>query len=105
MDLPDEVCGAGGTPPSGATSRTLLERVRAGEATAWQQLVNLYSPLVLRCCRRWDLQDQDVADVFQEVFQAVALHIGSFRKEKPGDTFRGWLRTITRNKVYDHFRR
>jgi len=105
MDPSDEVCGDGGAPPSSATSRSLLGRVRAGEATAWQQLVNLYSPLVLRCCRHWDLQDQDVADVFQEVFQAVALHISGFRKEKPGDTFRGWLRTITRNKVHDHYRR
>ena len=43
--------------------------------------------------------------MFQEVFQAVATHIASFRKERSGDTFRGWLRTITRNKVLDHFRR
>src|SRR5262249_50127058 len=49
--------------------------------------------------------DQDAADVFQEVFQAVAAHVGGFRKERPGDTFRGWLRTITRNKVHDLFRR
>jgi RNA polymerase sigma-70 factor (ECF subfamily) len=28
-----------------------------------------------------------------------------FRRDNEGDTFRGWLRTITRNKVRDHFRR
>jgi RNA polymerase sigma-70 factor (ECF subfamily) len=51
-----------------------------------------------------DLPRQEIADVFQEVFQSVAVHIHAFHRDRPGDTFRGWLRTITRNKVYDHFR-
>jgi RNA polymerase sigma-70 factor (ECF subfamily) len=101
-DIPD---GEGGPQPSTATSRSLLDRVKAADAAAWERLVGLYAPLVFRWCRRWDLQEQDVADVFQEVFQAVVAHIGQFRKERPGDTFRGWLWKITRNKVHDHFRR
>jgi RNA polymerase sigma-70 factor (ECF subfamily) len=51
-----------------------------------------------------DLPRQEAADVFQEVFQSVAAHIRDFHRDRPGDTFRGWLRTITRNKVHDHFR-
>jgi RNA polymerase sigma-70 factor (ECF subfamily) len=31
--------------------------------------------------------------------------VGAFRKELAGDTFRGWLRRITQNKLHDHFRR
>ena len=31
--------------------------------------------------------------------------IDGFRKERPCDTFRGWLRTVTRSKLADHFRR
>ena len=91
--------------PSTGTSRSLLERARADDAAAWDRLVALYGPLVFHWCRRWDLQEQDVADIFQEVFHAVATHLAGFRKERPADTFRGWLRTITRNKVHDHFRR
>jgi RNA polymerase sigma-70 factor (ECF subfamily) len=91
--------------PSTATSRSLLERIKADEPAAWDQLVTLYAPLVFHWCRRWDLQEQDAADVCQEVFQAVASHVAEFRKERKGDTFRGWLRTITQNKVRDHFRR
>src|SRR5262249_52720507 len=41
----------------------------------------------------------------QEVFQAVVTSIAGFRKDRKGDTFRGWLRKITQNKVRDHFRR
>jgi RNA polymerase sigma-70 factor (ECF subfamily) len=82
-----------------------LERVRADDDAAWDRLVTLYGPLVYQWCGRWDLQESDRADVFQEVFQAVSSHIGQFRKIRPGDTFRGWLRTITRNKVHDFFRR
>src|SRR5437763_2487541 len=95
----------GGLPPSSATSRSLLARVQANEADAWERLVNLHAPLVLHWCRCGGLQHHDVADVFQEVFQAVVAYVGGFRKEREGDTFRGWLRRITQNKLRDHFRR
>jgi RNA polymerase sigma-70 factor (ECF subfamily) len=35
----------------------------------------------------------------------VAAHIGRFHLGRRGDTFRGWLRTITRNKIHDLYRR
>jgi RNA polymerase sigma-70 factor, ECF subfamily len=98
--------GSGGRAhASSATSRSLLERVKADEAAAWERLVGLYAPLVFHWCRRWDLREPDRADILQEVFQAVVTHIADFRKERQGDSFRGWLRTITRNKVLDHLRR
>ncbi len=90
---------------STGTARSLLDRARAREPAAWDRMVALYAPLVMRWCRGWGLRDQDAADVFQEVFQAVALHLGTFRRARAGDTFRGWLRTITRNKVCDLHRR
>jgi RNA polymerase sigma-70 factor (ECF subfamily) len=87
-----------------STSRSLLERVQADDGPSWNRLVSLYAPLVMYWCRRDGLAHEDVADVFQEVFLAVSRHIGAFRKDRDADTFRGWLRTITRNKVNDHFR-
>ena len=90
--------------PSG-TSSSLLDRVKADEAGAWDRLVTLYAPLLYHWCRKWKLQEEDLADVFQEVFKTLVIHIGGFRREREGDTFRGWLRTITRNKVLDHFRK
>jgi RNA polymerase sigma-70 factor (ECF subfamily) len=89
----------------GSTSVSLLERVKARDEEAWQRLVQIYGPLVYQWCRRWELRAEDVADIFQEVFQGVAAQIGAFRKDRPGDSFRGWLWSITRNKVGDHFRR
>jgi RNA polymerase sigma-70 factor (ECF subfamily) len=86
------------------TSLSLLGRVQANQAEAWARLVDLYAPLVYHWCRRCGLSPEDTADVFQEVFRSVAEHIGGFRRDRAGDTFRGWLRTITRNKVRDHFR-
>ncbi len=89
----------------GSTSSSLIELAKAHDQQAWRQLVRLYGPLVDFWIRRPGLQAADAEDVFQEVFQAVARGIGSFRKDRPGDTFRGWLRTITRSKVGDFFRR
>jgi RNA polymerase sigma-70 factor, ECF subfamily len=87
-----------------STSSSLLVRLRASEAAAWDRLVELYTGLVYRWCRRAGLQPSDAADVGQEVFRAVARKVGEFRHDRPGDTFRGWLRAITRNKIRDHAR-
>lgn len=87
------------------TSLTLLERVRGQDGDAWQRLVHLYAPLVVRWCNHRGVRGQDADDVQQEVFQAVATGLHSFRRDRPGDTFRGWLRVITRRKLLDHFRK
>jgi RNA polymerase sigma-70 factor, ECF subfamily len=87
------------------TSPSLLLRVQADDQGAWTRLVDLYAPLVYHWCRRAQLGTEDTADVFQETFRSVAQHIHDFRRDRPGDTFRGWLRTITQNKIRDHFRR
>jgi RNA polymerase sigma-70 factor (ECF subfamily) len=88
-----------------STHPSLLQRARGRDALAWERVVALYGPLVLSWCRGLGLRDADAADVFQDVFQAVAAHLAGFRHGRPGGSFRGWLRTITRNKVHDHYRR
>jgi RNA polymerase sigma-70 factor (ECF subfamily) len=59
---------------------------------------------VYRWCREVGLQEADAFDVGQEVFRAVWSKIGEFRRTEPGSSFRGWLRVITRNKLYDFLR-
>ena len=89
----------------GSLSPSLLERVRARDQAAWGRFYHLYAPLVEQWCAQAGLQDADAADVVQEVFQAAATHMEAFRRDRPGDSFRGWLRGITRNMVLQHFRR
>lgn len=88
-----------------ATSPSLLGKAKAGEDEAWRRLVDLYSPLLYTWCRRQGLQAEDAKDVAQDVFASVAKSIESFRRDRPGDSFRGWLWTITSHKIRDHFRR
>ena len=87
------------------TSLTLLERVRDKDEEAWRRLLHLYGPLVERWCARGGVRPADIDDVRQDVFQAVAAGLDGFRRDRPGDTFRGWLKVIARNKLLDHFRR
>lgn len=88
-----------------STSRSLLAEAQRAVPAAWDRLVRLYAPLVASWCRRMGVAEQDVGDLLQEVFSAVAAHLERFHSDRPTDTFRGWLATITRNKVRDHFRR
>jgi RNA polymerase sigma-70 factor (ECF subfamily) len=94
---------AKGTFPS--TPLSLLERVRANDQDAWRGLLALYQPLVRYWCTRSGLAPEDVEDATQEVFAATAKAMPSFRRDRPGDTFRGWLRGITRNQIFLFHRR
>src|SRR5262245_57176962 len=101
---PAEDAGGGDVAQDRSTSLSLLERIRGGDAAGWRRVVDLYSPLVLHWCRRWGVQGADADDVLQEVFHAAAQGIASFRRERAGDTFRGWLRAITRHKLLAFWR-
>lgn len=95
-----------GAKATDATSASLIERVRAQSPEAWRTLATLYSPLIYRWCRRMGISSSEAADVSQEVFRAVARQVGQFRHSREaGDSFRGWLYTITQNKARDQLRR
>lgn len=87
------------------TSLSLLERVKSNDQQAWQQLVHVYGPLVLKWCRRSGLRDEDAEDVFQETFRAVLSCVDGFQPTRSVGSFRSWLRTVTRTKIVDFFRR
>ncbi len=64
----------------------------------------LYSPLVYRWCRYRGIAEADTLDISQEVFRSVYASLDSFEKAAAGHSFRGWLKTITANKITDYHR-
>ena len=101
----DQPTSAPVVPTSGTgTSLSMLDRVRADDPEAWRRLVQLYGPLVYSWGRRSGLRDEDAADLLQEVWRAVAAGIARFQRDPGSGSFRGWLWTIARNKLRDHFR-
>lgn len=85
-----------------STSTSLLARAKSRDETAWQEFVTLYSPLIYAWCRRAGLSGEDAADVLQEVFRVLWGGLPHFDPHK--GSFRGWLKTITANKIRDLYR-
>src|SRR5262249_17149677 len=92
-------------PSSGSTSLSMLEGIKASDPEAWRRLVQLYGPLLYHWCRQRRLPEPDAQDLVQEVLLGVAKGIRDFRRERADDSFRGWLWTITHNKVGDWLRK
>lgn len=87
-----------------STSASLIRRVQKNDRSAWERLSVVYGPVVYEWARQHGLQPQDAADVMQDVFQTLTRNVGKFDLER-GTSFRGWLWTVTRNKVNDHYRK
>jgi RNA polymerase sigma-70 factor (ECF subfamily) len=88
-----------------STSPSLLERLRRPNASdAWERFAELYTPLIYYWVRRQGLQQADAADLVQEVFLALVQAMPAFQYDA-GRSFRGWLRTVTLNKVRERRRK
>lgn len=85
---------------SNDSATSLVIRLKQNDAIAWQELVELYAPLIFHWCQRSGLGSADSADVMQDVFASVSKSIANYRRQ-PNTTLRGWLWTITRNKIRD----
>jgi RNA polymerase sigma factor (sigma-70 family) len=84
------------------TRASLLVQIRDGaNHRAWREFVDLYGPVVYGFARKRGLQDADAADLMQDVMRSVSSAIGRLDYDRQQGTFRGWLFTITRNKVFN----
>ena len=84
------------------TRASLLVQIRDGaNHGAWQEFMKLYGPVVYGFARKRGLQDADAADLMQDVMRSVSSSIGRLDYDRNQGTFRGWLFTITRNKVFN----
>jgi len=84
------------------TRASLLVQIRDGSNhDAWQEFIKLYGPMVYGFARKRGLQDADSADLMQDVLRSVSSAIGRLEYDRKQGTFRGWLFTITRNKVFN----
>ncbi len=84
-----------------ATSITLVERLRKPhDKGAWERFVGLYSPMLTRWARAAGLQDQDAADLVQDVFLVLFKKLPEFEYDA-SKSFRRWLKTIVTNKWRD----
>jgi RNA polymerase sigma-70 factor (ECF subfamily) len=87
-----------GMPDWPVTRITLLDRLGdPRDHEAWTEFVDLYGPLIFHFARRRLPQDDDAADVMQEVLRAV---MGA-RYQRPGGRFQKWLVTVLLNKIRD----
>jgi RNA polymerase sigma-70 factor (ECF subfamily) len=83
------------------TRASLLVRIRDGhDQEAWRQFVQVYAPVVYGFARRRGLQDADAADLMQDVLRSVAAAAGRLNYDPARGSFRGWLYTVARNKLF-----
>lgn len=83
----------------------LLARCRAGDAEAWEQLLDDYERLVYSIPLRYGLSRDEAADVTQHVFTVLLQGLDSVRDE---DKLGSWLATVARReswRVMDRNRR
>ena len=83
-----------------AASATTLARARAGDQSAFSDLVNPYRRQLLVHCYRILGSVQDAEDVLQEVLLSAWRTLGQF----DGGSFRAWLYRIATNRCLNYLR-
>ncbi len=80
----------------------LIEKARAGDAAAFNQVVLAYRKRILGTISRLIGRPEDVEDVAQEVFVRLYYSLDQLRT---AEVFEPWLYRLTVNASYDYLRR
>ena len=83
--------------PMGQTDKQLLHACSRGDEGAWETLVNRYQRLIYTIPRRAGLDEDESADVFQEVFSTLFEKLNEI--EQP-ERLQAWLVTTARRKTW-----
>jgi len=82
---------------------SLVRRCIAGDAVAWEEIVQRYNRRIYNICYRFAGSADDAQDLTQEVFIKMFRTLSSYDVER--GAFMTWVTTITRNLLVDHFRK
>jgi RNA polymerase sigma-70 factor (ECF subfamily) len=81
----------------------LVRRCIAGDAVAWEDIVQRYHRRIYNICYRFAGTSDDAQDLTQEVFIKMYRTLPSYDVSK--GAFMTWVTTVTRNLLVDHFRK
>ena len=81
----------------------LVRRCIAGDAVAWEEIVQRYNRRIYNICYRFAGSADDAQDLTQEVFIKMYRMMSSYDIGR--GAFMTWVTTITRNLLVDHFRK
>jgi RNA polymerase sigma-70 factor (ECF subfamily) len=87
---------------TGLTDKSLVERCRAGDEDAWNELVARFSRYVYAICvQGFRFPPHDAEDVFQDVFAKIYEQLGRLRDD---NSVRPWIAQLTRRTCIDRLR-
>jgi RNA polymerase sigma-70 factor (ECF subfamily) len=89
-------------PEAAVPIETFIARVRAGDSSAFEEIVRRYEALVLRVARRMTGNREDALDVAQDSFLRIYKSLGHFRT---GRRFEAWVYRIVVNASLDMLNR
>ena len=81
----------------------LIRRCIAGDAAAWEEIVQRYHRRIYNICYRFAGSSDDAQDLTQEVFIKMYRTLNTYDVERAA--FMTWVTTVTRNLLVDHFRK
>jgi RNA polymerase sigma-70 factor (ECF subfamily) len=81
----------------------LVRRCIAGDAAAWEEIVQRYHRRIYNICYRFTGTSNDADDLTQEVFIKMYRTLNTYDGDR--GAFMTWVTTMTRNLLVDHFRK
>lgn len=80
---------------------TLIESAKDNQ-DSFHALVEMYSPIVYRWCRRLTDDAEDIKDIMQEAFIRLYLDLPTLQE---AEKFHAWFRKVAIHAAYDWFRK
>ena len=89
-----------------STRITLIQRIKNRvDETSWEEFTHWYSPYIMAILRRSGIPHSQLEDLKQDILISIWKSIEKFEYDPTKCSFRTWLSTISRNKIYDFFAR
>ena len=93
-------------PPLLETRSSLINRLKATiNGESWEVFFNTYWELIYNVARRKGLSEADSQDIVQETILKVHKSLDRFQYNRDRGSFKGWLRTITRSRLVEHYKK